>query len=164
MRHCPGTAENKLRTFPSTGAKRLTRGHLSVFWQVTAVSLHWTVRWQAGGFNVVADACWLHKLVTLVLYICKLHLKIIPDADRRPCEVGFLVASVHAATVCSQPNVNASGLLPFLPLCWSHTTFPCIIYMQLRPPLCIAFTSTGHKQARINWMTGIKYLWQSQNT
>lgn len=66
----------------------------------------------------------------------------------------------HPATVYPKPNVNARGRLSFTRLCWSHTAFPCIIYVKLSPPppLLYAFPSTGHEQVRINEWQEIKYL------
>lgn len=89
-------------------------------------------------------------------------LNIISNADRRSCSMGFLLVSVLPATVCSEPNVNASGRLWFMGLCWSHSAFPCIIYMKLSLFLCI------HKHrsqtSRDQWMTEIKYLCWSWST
>lgn len=95
------------------------------------------------------------------LHLWKLDLNIIPNAGRRSCSLGFLVVSIQPATVYSGPNVNARGPLSFTRLCWSHTAFPCIIYIKLSPLLCIhkRRSQTSWDQ----WLTEIKYLCQPWN-
>lgn len=96
------------------------------------------------------------------LHLWKLNLNVIPNAGRCSCSMGFLVVSIQPATVYSRPNVNARGPLSFTRLCWSHTAFPCIIYIELSPLLCIHKhrSQTSWDQ----WMTEIKYLCQPWNT
>ncbi len=93
----------------------------------------------------------IHTLtVTPTLYRWKLDLKIISNADRHLWSVGFPVVSILPTTVYPKPNVNASGILSFTGLCWSHTAFPCIIYIKLSPLLCIHKHRVTNKQGSMN--------------
>lgn len=77
-------------------------------------------------------------------------LNIISNADSLRC-VSFPLVSILPVHVYSKASVNATrNILSFMGLCWSHTAFPCIIYIRLSPSSMHSQAQVTNKQGSMN--------------